>query len=98
MCSFNPLLAAAPVREFTMLTLADICVGGTAEVIEVLGDDSLAARIMEMGVIDGEQVKVIGRAPLGDPIELELRGYRLSLRTAEARRVTVNTVDETGLS
>lgn len=81
-----------------MLTLADISVGGSAEVIEVLGDDSLAARIMEMGIVDGQMIKVIGRAPLGDPIELETRGYRLSLRLAEARRVTVATVTDNNLS
>ena len=80
-----------------MLTLADISVGGSAEVVEVLGDDSLAARIMEMGIVEGQMVRVIGRAPLGDPIELETCGYRLSLRKTEARRVTVTTIADNSL-
>jgi ferrous iron transport protein A len=72
-----------------MLTLADIGPGRSAQVLDVLGDDGLAARIMEMGIIEGETVKVIGTAPLGDPMDLEVQGYRLSLRKAEARRITV---------
>jgi hypothetical protein len=44
-----------------------------------------------MGLTPGEQVRVIGRAPLGDPLEVEIRGYRLSLRHSEAARVAVAT-------
>jgi ferrous iron transport protein A len=72
-----------------MLTLADIRPGQSSRVLDVLGDDTLAARIMEMGIIEGETVRVVGTAPMGDPIDLEVRGYRLSLRKAEARRITV---------
>lgn len=72
-----------------MQTLADISAGQTAIILEVTGDDSLAMRIMEMGLIDGQSVRVIGLAPLGDPVEVEISGYRLSLRMAEARRVLV---------
>ncbi|HAC92167.1 MAG TPA: iron transporter [Planctomycetaceae bacterium] len=72
-----------------MLTLADISIGQTAIIQEVTGDDSLAMRIMEMGLIDGQSVRVIGLAPLGDPVEGEVSGYRLSLPMAEARRVLV---------
>lgn len=75
-----------------MLTLADIPSGRSVRVLDVLGDDSLAARIMEMGIIEGQTVRVMGIAPLGDPMDLEVQGYRLSLRKAEARRITV-TVD-----
>lgn len=73
-----------------MLTLADISPGCSARVIDVTGDDNLAARIMEMGIYEGELVKVVGVAPLGDPMDLEIHGYRLSLRKAEARRITVH--------
>ncbi len=73
-----------------MLTLADIAPGCSARVIDVTGDDNLAARIMEMGIYEGELVKVVGVAPLGDPMDLEIHGYRLSLRKAEARRITVH--------
>ncbi len=72
-----------------MLTLADLSPGSSARVVDVLGEDGLAARIMEMGIIEGEQIKVLGMAPLGDPMDLEVQGYRLSLRKNEARRVTV---------
>jgi ferrous iron transport protein A len=44
---------------------------------------------MEMGVLPGVELKLLGRAPLGDPLELELRGYRLSVRRSEARRIEI---------
>lgn len=75
-----------------MHTLADISSGQTATVMEILGDDSIAVRLMEMGITDGEPVKLIGRAPLGDPIEILVRGYRLSLRTSEAKRIRIETL------
>jgi len=55
----------------------------------VVGDDAVSIRLLEMGLTPGEQVRVIGRAPLGDPLEVEIRGYRLSLRHSEAARVAV---------
>jgi ferrous iron transport protein A len=70
-------------------TLDKLQPGQTARVVDVVGDDALTARILEMGITDGEQIKMIGRAPLGDPLEYSVRGYRLSLRQAEARRVAV---------
>ena len=73
----------------TLLTLADIAPGQSATISEVTGDDSIAVRLMEMGLTDGETVRVVGRAPLGDPIELSIRGYKLSLRKLEAARVQV---------
>ena len=54
------------------------------------GDDILAVRLMEMGLLDGEEITVIGRAPMGDPTEFALRGYRLSLRRNESDRVLVS--------
>jgi len=72
-----------------MHTLADLAAGQTATVVEVSGDDSIAVRLMEMGVIEGEPVKLIGRAPMGDPLEVLIRGYRLSLRQIEAKRIQV---------
>jgi ferrous iron transport protein A len=58
----------------------------------ILGDDELSLRLMEMGLIPGTEVQVLGVAPLGDPIEIELRGYRLSLRRSEGERVEVEPV------
>lgn len=73
----------------TPLTLADIAPGQSATISEVTGDDAISVRLMEMGLTDGETVRVVGRAPLGDPIELSIRGYKLSLRRLEATRVQV---------
>jgi ferrous iron transport protein A len=73
-----------------MHTLSDIPPGHKATVVQVMGDDGVSMRLLEMGLTDGETVEVIGRAPMGDPIEISLRGYRLSLRLDEARRVEVN--------
>ncbi|MCA9129280.1 MAG: ferrous iron transport protein A [Planctomycetales bacterium] len=72
-----------------MLSLADIDPGQSATILEVLGHDSIATRLMEMGLTDGETIQMVGRAPMGDPLEVLIRGYRLSLRVAEAQRVLV---------
>ena len=70
-------------------TLASLSKGASAIVADVSGDDALAARLMEMGLVPGERVTFVGAAPLGDPLEFALRGGRLSLRRAEAERVTI---------
>ena len=70
-------------------TLAGLSQGETATIASVQGDDAIALRILEMGLTDGEQVTFLGVAPLGDPLEFSVRGYRLSLRAAEADRVRV---------
>lgn len=74
----------------TLDTLGD---GQIARIRDVVGDDAIAVRLMEMGLIDGEIIEFIGRAPLGDPIEFQVRGYRLSLRSNEARRVLIEVTD-----
>lgn len=72
------------------MTLAEIQnVGDQARIQEVIGDDSTSLRLMEMGLTDGELITVVGFAPLGDPIEYAVRGYRISLRKSEAARVVV---------
>jgi ferrous iron transport protein A len=68
-------------------TLAQLSVGATAKVARIEGMDELACRLMEMGLTPGVELRLIGVAPLGDPLELELRGYRLSVRKSEASRV-----------
>ena len=64
--------------------------GQRAVVTALQGDDALVQRLLEMGLLEGEAVEVIGFAPLGDPMELRLRDYRLSLRRREAACVLVN--------
>ena len=71
-------------------TLDQLPEGRMATIIDVDGDDDVAVRLLEMGLTDGEAIKFLGAAPLGDPLEFEVRGYRLSLRVNEARRVLIS--------
>jgi ferrous iron transport protein A len=71
------------------MTLDELQIGQIASIVEISGQDGIAIRLMEMGLTDGEEIQLIGFAPLGDPIEFLVRNYRLSLRKAEAKRVTV---------
>ncbi len=64
-------------------------VGATVTVDDVNGADPVAIRLLEMGLTPGIEVRLVGRAPFGDPLELEVRGYRLSIRRQEAARVAV---------
>ena len=72
-----------------MQTLDQLLVGEIARIESIRGDDAIVQRIMEMGLFEGEDVEVIGFAPMGDPMEIRLRDYRLSLRKTEALRVVV---------
>ncbi len=72
-----------------MTSLKEVAVGSTAEVEVVTGSDPTTERLLEMGITPGVHVKVVGTAPLGCPLELEVRGYRLSIRRNEAARVAV---------
>jgi ferrous iron transport protein A len=72
-------------------TLAELPVGASAKVTQVVGNDEISCRLMEMGLTPGVKLRIAGVAPLGDPIELEVRGYRLSVRKSEARRVEIQT-------
>ncbi|MGV3607513.1 MAG: FeoA family protein [Planctomycetaceae bacterium] len=72
-----------------MTTLADLRINGQGMVTEVLGSDEVSVRLLEMGLVPGTEIRVIGFAPLGDPVEIEVRGYRLSVRKSEAAHVLV---------
>ena len=72
-----------------MKTLRDIIVGGRARVVKVHGEGALRRRIMDMGITRGVEIYVRKMAPLGDPIEINLRSYELSLRRADAELVEV---------
>jgi len=64
-------------------------IGATARVTGVSGSGAIARRLMEMGVVPGAPVRVIKAAPLGDPIEVRVRGYHLALRRTEAQTISV---------
>jgi ferrous iron transport protein A len=70
-------------------SLDQLRLGERARVQSLLGEDGITQRLLEMGLLEGEEVEVIGVAPLGDPIEIRLQNYRLSLRRSEAARVIV---------
>lgn len=75
-------------------TLAELPVGASATVGRVLGERRLAVRLMELGLVPGTTVRVERKAPLGDPVELSIRGYGLSIRRADAERILL---DEDGI-
>ena len=65
------------------LTLDRLLAGQRGRILSLRGDDALMQRLMEMGVLEGEEVEVLGFAPLGDPVEVRLGDSRLSLRRSE---------------
>jgi Fe2+ transport system protein FeoA len=71
------------------MTLADANLGEAVTVETVGGDRGFRRRLMELGLLPGTQVSVVRVAPLGDPVELRVRGSSLSIRRAEAREVRV---------
>lgn len=71
------------------MTLKDIKVGQRAKVLKVNGEGAVRRRIMDMGITKGVDIYVRKVAPLGDPMELFIRGYELSLRKADADMIEV---------
>ncbi len=73
-----------------MKTLKDVKVGECVTVLRLDGQGAVRRRIMDMGITKGTKIQVKKLAPLGDPMELSLRGYALSLRKDDARMVIVD--------
>ena len=73
-----------------MKTMRDAKIKETVRVVRVHGEGALRRRIMDMGLTKGVEIYVQKVAPLGDPIEISLRGYELSIRKADAEMVLVN--------
>ena len=71
------------------MTLNEIPVGGVCTVTKLNGTGKLRRRIMDMGITKGVEIKVVKVAPLGDPMELNVRGYELSIRKSEAESIEV---------
>ncbi len=80
-CRYSPAVSSIPLDKLR--------VGQKARVDSLCGEDALAQRLLEMGLFEGEEVEILGFAPLGDPMEIRLRDYRLSLRRNEAARIRV---------
>ena len=72
-----------------MKTLMQAQIGSTAKVVKLYGEGAVKRRIMDMGITKGTSVKIRKVAPLGDPIEVTVRGYELSLRKADAALIEI---------
>ncbi len=71
------------------MTLNQLKVGQTGEILSVNSENRLACRLYDLGLLPETKVTVTGKAPLGDPIELFLRGYSLSLRLSHAKQIQI---------
>ncbi|MCD6385455.1 DtxR family transcriptional regulator [Candidatus Sumerlaeota bacterium] len=80
--------------ESVDVLLSELDDGQSAKIKKLTGDRSLRRRLMDMGFVAGETVKVIRRAPLGDPIEISIKGYKISLRKVEAQAVVVSKISD----
>lgn len=74
-----------------MSSLAELPLGQTATVREVLGPRAFRRRLLEMGLVPGIEIKIVTVAPLGDPLQIEVRGGQWSIRRAEAAEIQVDT-------
>lgn len=72
-----------------MKTLREVKIGETAKVVKLHGEGAVKRRIMDMGITKGVEVYVRKVAPLGDPVEITVRGYELSIRKADAETIEV---------
>lgn len=72
-----------------MRTLKEAKVGETVKVVKLHGEGAVKRRIMDMGITRGVEVKIRKVAPLGDPVEVTVRGYELSLRKADAEMIEI---------
>ncbi len=70
-------------------TVADLRDGEEATIVDIRGPESIRTRLMEMGLVRGTRLRMLGRAPLGDPLEVKVRGTALALRRQEARQILV---------
>ena len=75
-----------------MKTLRDVKIGNKAKVVKVHGEGAIRRRIMDMGITKGVELYVRKVAPLGDPLEIYVRGYKLSLRKADAEMIEVEDI------
>ena len=71
------------------MTLDELPLGQKAKVVKLSGESAVRRRLMEMGLTPGAGVETVRRAPLGDPLDVRVRGYHLSLRKVEASAVEV---------
>ena len=85
----NPALYTNMKGNLKVMTLRDVKIGETVTVVKLHGEGAVKRRIMDMGITKGVSIYVRKVAPLGDPVELTVRGYELSLRKADAEMIEV---------
>ena len=84
------ILPQMPYKEdIIMRTLKDVKVGQDAKVVKLHGEGAVKRRIMDMGITKGVDVHIRKVAPLGDPVEITVRGYELSIRKADAEMIEI---------
>ena len=88
-CAHRVGITARNLKERKRGTLRDVAIGDTATVRRLTGEGALKRHIMDMGITKGTSVFVRKVAPLGDPIEVTVRGYELSLRKSEAESILI---------
>lgn len=76
------------------MTLNDLKIGKTGVITKVGGEGSLRCRLLDMGLIPHTKVTLIKRAPMGDPIEIRIRGYELTIRIDDANKIDIEEVHE----
>lgn len=76
------------------MTLKELAIGKSAVITAVGGEGALRCRLLDMGLIPKTKVRVIKAAPMGDPIELQIRGYELTIRLAEAENIEITEIKE----
>ena len=75
------------------MTLDKLPIGKTAKIISVGGEGALRLRLLDMGIIPKTTVKIVKVAPMGDPIELFIRGYSLTIRLDDAKKIEIETTE-----
>lgn len=76
----------------SLLGLNEVKINSKVKVVEIAPQSKVRRRIMDLGIVKGTQILVQGKAPMGDPIEIQIRGYNLSLRKNEARDIIVECI------
>jgi len=76
------------------MKLSELSLNDLATVVKVIGQDAIARRLVDMGVVPNQQVRIVRVAPLGDPIQIKIMNYNLAIRKSEANRIIVNYLDQ----
>ena len=82
------------INEKGLITLSDLEIGGSAVIREVGGEGALRQHFLDMGVIPGTEVKAVKLAPMGDPLEIQIHGYELTIRIEDAKKIKIVPIEK----